>query len=250
MLYPLLAAAILRSSGGLRQPGESAAGARAVATQGTAGPRGDGAGRERLVRQMLTESLLLAGAGGVCGMALAMPTAAVAGKTRAHAIADRRNPDDRSSGAAVRGRGRRAPPELRSEWFPRCACCAAPIRTGCAKARAPGGGRKERLRSALVIAEVTGSVVLLVACGLLLRALWRIEAIDPGFRADHVLTLETSLPMPKYQRTAVRHQFYQRVLSQAGALPGVTGAAYISFLPMVMRGGIWPVEVEGHPRPV
>jgi predicted permease len=88
-------------------------------------------------------------------------------------------------------------------------------------------------------------VVLLVSAGLLVRALWRIEATDPGFRTDGVLTLQTALPMPKYEQTARRAGFYTEVLSAVRALPGVSSAAYISFLPMVMRGGIWPVTVDG-----
>jgi predicted permease len=97
----------------------------------------------------------------------------------------------------------------------------------------------------LVVAEVTASVVLLVSAGLLMRALWRIEATDPGFRADGVLTLRTSLPIPKYDGTARRAAFYTQVLSAVRALPGVSSAAYISFLPMVFRGGIWPITVAG-----
>jgi len=110
------------------------------------------------------------------------------------------------------------------------------------------GGRRERLRSALVIAQVTASVVLLVSSGLLIRALWRLQAIDPGFRAENILTLRTSLPMPKYETTARREQFYARVLAEVRALPGVAGAAYVSFLPMAMPGGIWPVVLNDRPQ--
>src|SRR5579872_420782 len=61
-----------------------------------------------------------------------------------------------------------------------------------------GGGRKERLRAALVIAEVTISIVLLISSGLLIRSLWKLQGTDPGFHAAGVLTLETALPIPKY----------------------------------------------------
>jgi len=110
------------------------------------------------------------------------------------------------------------------------------------------GGRKERLRYALVASEVAVSVVLLVCAGLLIRVLWRIQQVDPGFRAEGVLTLRTALSRPRYDPTAARLQFYTRVLEDVGALPGVTGAAYISFLPMVMRGGIWAVTLDGRPE--
>jgi predicted permease len=110
-----------------------------------------------------------------------------------------------------------------------------------------GGGRKERFRSALVIAEVTASVVLLVSVGLLLKALWHLEEVEPGFRPAGVLTLRTALPLPKYAATAARHRFYTSVLSGVRELPGVTNAAYVSFLPMAMGGGIWPISPDGGP---
>ena len=95
----------------------------------------------------------------------------------------------------------------------------------------------------LVLTEVTACVVLLAVSGLLIRALSRIQSVDPGFRSENVLSLRTSLPLPKYAATAQRSGFYSQVLSEVKALPGVKNAAYISFLPMVMRGGIWPVKV-------
>jgi predicted permease len=93
--------------------------------------------------------------------------------------------------------------------------------------------------------EVAACVVLLVSSGLLVRALLRVQAVDPGFRSDGVLTMRTSLPFPKYQETAQRQSFYDNVLTQTRALPGVRSAAYISFLPMVMRGGIWKAKAPG-----
>ena len=88
------------------------------------------------------------------------------------------------------------------------------LRRACARAcgrEAPGiTGR----RSALVVAEVVVSVVLLIMSGLLIRALWKVQAIDPGFRTDGVLTLRTALPLPKYEKTMVRGEFYDKVLSE------------------------------------
>jgi putative ABC transport system permease protein len=109
-----------------------------------------------------------------------------------------------------------------------------------------GSGKKERLRSALVVAEVMASVVLLVSTGLLLRALWKLQGNDPGFRTAGVVTLRTALPSPKYDSTALRANFLNRVLGDVRQLPGVADAAYISWLPMVMGGGIWPVDVGEH----
>jgi putative ABC transport system permease protein len=107
------------------------------------------------------------------------------------------------------------------------------------------GGRKERLRGALVVAEIAASVVLMVTSGLLIRAMLRIQSTDPGFRADRVLTLHTPVTGPRYEKTVTRVAFYKRVLADVRALPGVESATYISSLPMVWRGGIWTIRVNG-----
>jgi putative ABC transport system permease protein len=97
----------------------------------------------------------------------------------------------------------------------------------------------------LVIVEITASVALLVSAGLLLRSLSTIQRIDPGFRADGVLTLRTALPSPQYDETRVRDAFYARVLDGVRGLPGVAGASYVSFAPLTSRGGMWPVSIDG-----
>jgi predicted permease len=207
-----------------------------------------GAGRDRLVRQLLTESLILALAGGLIGVTLAAAAVPVLARLVPNQlpIADTPPLDVRVLGFALAlttatGIAFGLLPALR-------ACGKAGVSGLQEGARAGVGGRRERARSALVVAEVTASVVLLVCCGLLLRALWRVQTVDPGFRADGVLTLRTALPEPRYGPTAAREQFYARVLPEVRALPTVTAAAYISYLPMVMRGGIWPVVVPGEPH--
>jgi putative ABC transport system permease protein len=206
-----------------------------------------GAGRDRLVRQLMTESLLLAGIGGALGIAIAV--AAVPLLTQlvpaSLPIAERPSVDIRvllfavtltiGTGVAfglapvIRVGGKRDLEGLREG-----------VRSG--------GAQKERVRSMLVMTEVAASVVLLVSAGLLIRALWTIQSVDPGFKADGVLTLRTELPSPEYAPVAAREGFYARVLQQVRALPGVTSAGYISFLPMSsFRGGIWPVTIAGDP---
>jgi len=206
-----------------------------------------GAGRERLARQLVTESLVLAALGGLFGVAAAVVIVPLLGRLVPGSLPIAQTPsvDVRvlifaALLTGLTGLGFGVVPALRASGN----ADLGGLREG---ARA-GGGRKERLRSALVIAEVTASVVLLVSAGLLMRALWRIEATDPGFRPGGVLTLCTALPMPRYEATARRAEFYSRVLADARALPGVSAAAYISFLPMVMRGGIWPVSIGGEPE--
>jgi predicted permease len=208
-----------------------------------------GAGRERLVRQMLTESLVLAFAGGVFGILIAISALPLLVRLVPVSlpIAEVPSIDLRVMLLAAlltlaTGIGFGAVPALRIGRNHDA--------SGLRDSSRSGGGRRERLRSVLVIAEVTGSVVLLVSCGLLMRAMWRIQAVDPGFRTDHVLTMRTVLPTPKYQAIPPRDQFYTRVLTEARSLPGVTGAGYTSFLPIVGGGGVWPVEITGRPQPL
>lgn len=203
-----------------------------------------GAGRERLIRQMLTESLVLAVCGGVLGVLVAVAAAPLAARLVPHTLplADVPGVDWRMLVFAAvvtlaTGIGFGAVPALRI-------CRGATAGTLREGARVGPGRRTERVRTLLVTAQVAASVVLLAGAGLMIRALWNVQAVDPGFRADLVLTLRTALPMPKYRQTARRDQFYRRVLDEVRALPGVSSAAYISFLPMVHRGGIWPVNID------
>ena len=202
-----------------------------------------GAARERLVRQLLTESLFLAIVGGTLGFVLAalatpllsvlVPAALPVGAmpefdwrvfvfaatlTLAASIAFGAGPAFRSSRNADLN-------ALRS--------------------RNSSGARKDRLRAALVLTEIVGTVVLLVAAGLLLKALWRVWAIDPGFRTEGVLTLRTALPSPKYDTAASRRAFYWRVLSEVRSLRGVTSAAYVTYHPMEFFSGRGPVLIPG-----
>jgi predicted permease len=205
-----------------------------------------GAGRERLIRQMLTESLLLVFPGGALGLLIAYVALPLLVRLVPVSLPIAEIPvlDGRVLLFAVlitfgTGISFGIMPALRS------ASNASDIHDG---GRSGMGGRRERLRSALVITELSCSVVLLVGFSLLTRALWRIQAVNPGFRADHVLTLRTALPMPRYEKPETREPFYRHVLEETRRLPGVEAAAYTSFLPIEMGGGIWPVEIAGRPE--
>src|SRR5207244_2675447 len=100
-------------------------------------------------------------------------------------------------------------------------------------------------RTMLVMFEVAISVALLVSSGLLVRAMWLLQAVDPGFVTKDLFTAKTALPMPEYATVQRRAQFYTHVLDGVRALPGVTSAAYVTGLPMRMGGGIWPVIIQG-----
>jgi predicted permease len=208
-----------------------------------------GAGRERLVRQMLTESLMLAGAGGALGLLIAQSALPLLVRLVPVSlpIAEIPTLDARVLlFAAVvtfaTGIGFGVIPALRTGGDVQAA-----LHEG---GRSGMGARRERLRAALVITEVACSLVLLAGFGLLTRALWRVQSIDPGFRTDHVLTLRTMLPMPRYQTPEKRDPFYRHVLDETRRLPGVTAAAYTSFLPVEFGGGIWPVDIAGHPEDI
>jgi len=204
-----------------------------------------GAGRERLIRQLTTESLVLALAGGALGVLAAGLTVPLLARLIPNSL-----PVEQASAFDWRvllfaG----ALTALTGVVFgvaPAWRVCRKADLTALREGARAGSGKKEFLRSSLVVAEVMASVVLLVSTGLLLRALWKLQGVDPGFRTEGVLTLRTALPAPKYDSTSLRANFYNRVLGGIRQLPGVTGAAYISALPMVWGGGIWPVEVGEH----
>ena len=201
-----------------------------------------GAGRERLVRQLLTESLLLAISGGALGMLIAVTATPLFAKlvptnlpVAALPSADWRVLTFGAVATILTGLAFGILPALKATG-------GADLREG---SRSGVGGKKERLRGALVVAEIAASVVLLVTSGLLIRAMIRVQGIDPGFRADGVLTLRTPVTGTRHEKTVIRCAFYKRVLDGVRALPGVDSAAYISALPMVWRGGIFNVMVNG-----
>jgi predicted permease len=208
-----------------------------------------GAGRQRLTRQMLTESVLLAIAGGIAGVAIAASALPMLERLvpTALPIAEVPRLDMRLLGAAVLATlvSAIAFGVIPARRIAKQADAGA-LREG---PRAGSSRRTERLRATLVIAQVGVSVILLVGCGLLLRAMLRVAATDTGFSTDSVLTLRTALPAPKYDSVARRHEFYSRVLDGVRALPGVTAAGYTTGLPLVERARVWGVTVRDAPPP-
>ena len=200
-----------------------------------------GASVDRLVRQMLTDSLVLAAAGGLLGIILAIVSAPLIARLVPSSLPIAEVPpvDLRmlfGAGMLTLATG------LVFGVLPALRACRSADGSALKEGARGGASRgTERLRAGLVVAEIVASVVLLVSAGLLIQALLRVQAVDPGFTATNVLTLRTTLPAPKYRLTTARQQFYQRVLGEIHALPGVTNAAYISFLPMTFRGGIWSI---------
>ena len=111
-----------------------------------------------------------------------------------------------------------------------------------------GAGGGNRTRSALVIAEVALSLILLAGAGLLSATLLRLQKVDPGFDATNVLTAETSLPESKYKTDAQQTAFYDLVLDKVRAIPGVIDVAGVSILPLSGNNMMISLSLEGEPR--
>jgi predicted permease len=104
-------------------------------------------------------------------------------------------------------------------------------------------------RNALVVAELSLTVLLLAGAGLLLRSYTNVLTIDAGFNPRNVLLAETTLSPTAYANGEKRSVFYDRVLERVRAVPGVTSAAYVNFPPLVFKGGRVFVAIEGRPMP-
>ncbi|HEX4309179.1 MAG TPA: ABC transporter permease [Acidobacteriaceae bacterium] len=191
-----------------------------------------GAPRSRLIRQLLTESLLIAAAGGLLGLALAAGgvTAIVSllpsDFPRAH--------DIHISApvfaftflvSVVTG--------LLFGLAPALQAARTDPRSGLHEGgRSTTGSRgQQRLRSALVVSEVTLACVLLIGAGLMLRSLLNLLHVNPGFRQDHVLTAILSLPAANYKDDALTAVFFQKLMADLRSTPGVEAAGAGSDLP-------------------
>jgi putative ABC transport system permease protein len=123
----------------------------------------------------------------------------------------------------------------------------AVLKSAATRGTTPSGAR--RVRDALAITEVALTVVLLVATGLLLRSYVNILGVPPGFDPAHLLIAETVLPPSKYSNLAARSAFYDRVLERVRALPSVSGAGYVNYPPLTFKGGRAYFSIEGEPAP-
>lgn len=202
-----------------------------------------GAGRERLTRQLFTESAALTILGGLGGILVAVVTlpllSALIPSTLPIASApslDVRVLALAMAFCALTALGFGLVPALRA---------GRRLEFSALREGTRAGSRRAGTRRLLVAVEVAVSVGLLACAGLLIRAVWQVQAVDPGFVASDVLTIRSELPLPRYADPARRAQFYERVLAEVRTLPGVTAAAYTSGLPMVLTGGIAEIAVPG-----
>jgi predicted permease len=203
-----------------------------------------GAGRARLMRQLITESLILTLLGGGAGLlvaAAAVPLfASLVPATLP--IATQPRLDLRVVAFAALFTTLTA---LGFGLFPAIRAGRRTAFDALREGARAGGGARQRLRAVLVTVEVTMSVILLITSGLLVRAVWRVQSIDPGFRPQNVLAIDIALPRPKYDRPLQRVQFYDQVLARVRALPGVRSAAFTSGLPMVTTGLVTAISIPG-----
>jgi predicted permease len=113
--------------------------------------------------------------------------------------------------------------------------------------RTASDSRGNRTRSVLVVSEVALSLMLLIGAGLLIRSLWKLRSVNPGFDPSHVVTMELSIPSTKFASPMQQISFFDRALQRVRALPGVQSAGVIDALPLTGRGSYQPVQVEGWP---
>jgi putative ABC transport system permease protein len=106
---------------------------------------------------------------------------------------------------------------------------------------------QHRARNILVISQVALALVLLAGSGLMIRSFWRLVTVDPGFDPHNVLTMSVSLPSTKYPTTQARNAFFQDVLERVTALPGVTAPGAVNVSPISGGCVTYNFEVEGRP---
>jgi predicted permease len=208
-----------------------------------------GAGRQRIIRQLLTESVVLASLGGLLGLAFAAEGLSL---LKALLPADTPRLMD-----------------VHMDWRVLVFTGGLAILTGLLVGLAPAlqisrgalvdslksGGRgsaasvSQRLRSALVVGEIGLAVLLVIAAGLMIRSFWALSHVDPGFRSEHILTARIT-PNQSFCSDAARCiAFYRNVLDQVQSYPGVSGAAVVNTLPLGGRVTKRSLEVENFVDP-
>lgn len=202
-----------------------------------------GASRGRLVRQVLTESVLIAVIGGALGLAVA--------QAGVHALLALSPPEL----PRIEDIGLDAPVFVFALAVTTIIGLAVGIvpafgaaRSGVSEAlqrssRRTAGGRAAARRG-LVVAEVALALVLLVSAGLLMRSLVRLFAVDPGFRPSDVATMQVTLPGMEFHSDSARHQFFEQALDAVRNVPGVASAAFTSQVPLSDDLDAYGVEVE------
>jgi putative ABC transport system permease protein len=210
-----------------------------------------GAGRGRLLRQMLAESLVIAAAGGISGLLLAMWSLHLL-----RTIVAEQLPIQRLDAVTMDG------------WvfaFTALASLASGLIFGLVPAlgasrsvlvnalkdggRSGSAARGNRTRAAFVVVEVALALVLLAGAGLLVRSFARLISVNPGFDPARTVTMDLALPSARYREPQQRAEFYRRLFERVGSVAGVEKAGAVSFLPLAGLGAATSYEVVGQPPP-
>ena len=207
-----------------------------------------GAGRPRVVRQLLTESVLLSLGGGLLGLFLAWASLGPLLKISAGSVPqvipielDRAVLVFTFLVSLVTGLVFGIVPALRTAGLDLRGALNESSRGS------TSGPGHHRLRGVLVASEMALAVLLLVGSGLLLRSFSLLQDVPPGFQVDHLLVADIPLSQTAYAKPEQRYQFFDRLVERAKALPGVRSAGAASFLPVSGGGSIIHFNITGHP---
>ena len=207
-----------------------------------------GASRSRVLSRVLSETVLLASLGGALGLVVAH----FANKLIVAYLADQL-PKSVQTGLDLRvlfftlfvsvltGVMAGLVPAMRmADANPNDA-----LKQGLGRTDASAGGRTTR--NALVVAEVALSLTLLIGAGLMIRSLWSLHGVDPGFEMQSVATMSISVPAAKFADVTQQTSFYEEVLRRVRTLPGVQAVGLVDDLPLSGGGSHEPIAIEGQP---
>ena len=212
-----------------------------------------GAGRLRVIRQLLSESVLVALLGGAAGLGLAAGSLAIARRMHPGNIPrlDELSIDPRVLGftlavSLLTGIFFGLVPALRASRVD----VTSSLKTGGRAAKTGGlNVRHDKVRGALVIVELAISLPLLAGAGLLVRSFMHLARVPPGFNPQHVISMQVSAEGLKYNDRNQRVQFYQAVEDRVAHLSGVTAEGAVSSLPLTPSVGWGGIQVEGYVPP-
>jgi putative ABC transport system permease protein len=216
-----------------------------------------GASRRQIVRQLLTENLMMSALSGAAGLLIAVWGIELLGRIPY-------NTPNLFTPYQV------APQEIGIDGYVLAVTVALSLLTGIAfglapilqaarldlqsalkegGAKLPGGTQRGRARGVLVVAEVALAIMLLVGAGLAINSFFRLQRVDPGFDPENALKFDVSLPASKYDSPEKTAGFYSQLTDRLSALPGVLAVGAVEYLPLSGTDGSTGVLIEGQPIP-
>ncbi len=204
-----------------------------------------GAGRGRLVCQLLTESVVLSFAGGALGLLLAIWAVPALLALAPAGTLPRAGEIHVDAAMLAFTMGLSLLTGVAFGLAPALQATGLELRAILAAGGRASTGHHERLRGALVVAEMAFAMILLAGAGLLVKSFLHLQAVNPGFHPDHLLTVTVDLPRSTYQTPATLRDFHQRMLSKLSEGPGVSVAAAVNFVPLGEALAVGTFEMEG-----